>query len=216
MPDPGIGAGAAAALEPIEELCRRVDLVVVPAFGERGQLVQILGEPRRRFRQTHKTVLDHRGLRVHAHDLVRLRLIAGEGVQTLLHQFLDQLGARGLVLDQYADPGRRQIAGTPSWISETSPNPWPDRRSIDSIPPVAYRLGGTLKRRLIGIFRPTTWVCPMTANLTKVTAVRRRLLQTDGSCAVHCVYRDERRRYGLSGARYPPIARETRRLRYYY
>jgi len=49
----------------------------------------------------HKAVLDHRGLGVHADDLVRLRLIAGDRVQALLDRFLDQLDARGLVLDQY-------------------------------------------------------------------------------------------------------------------
>jgi hypothetical protein len=32
--------------------------------------------------------------------LSALRLVAGDRVQTLLDQFLDQLGARGLVLDQ--------------------------------------------------------------------------------------------------------------------
>jgi hypothetical protein len=34
-----------------------------------------------------------------AHDLVRLRLVAGDGVETVGDQLLDQLGARGLVLD---------------------------------------------------------------------------------------------------------------------
>ena len=62
--------------------------------------MQVLRQPRRRVRQVGKAVLDHRGLRVHAHDLVRLRLIAGDGVEAFLHQ-LDQLGPRGLVLDQH-------------------------------------------------------------------------------------------------------------------
>jgi hypothetical protein len=48
-----------------------------------------------------ETVLDHRGLRVHAHDLVQLRLIARHGVQAVGDQFLDQLGGRSLVLDQH-------------------------------------------------------------------------------------------------------------------
>ena len=56
-----------------------------------------------------KAVLDHCGLRVHAHGLVRLRLVAGDRVQTLLDQLLDQLGARGLVLDQH-DIGREGLA----------------------------------------------------------------------------------------------------------
>jgi hypothetical protein len=48
-----------------------------------------------------ETVLDHRGLRVHPHNLVALRLVAGDGVKTLGDQLLDQLGPRGLVLDQH-------------------------------------------------------------------------------------------------------------------
>jgi hypothetical protein len=48
-----------------------------------------------------ETVLDHRGLRVHAHDLVGLRPVAGNRVETLGDQLLDQLRARGLVLDQH-------------------------------------------------------------------------------------------------------------------
>jgi hypothetical protein len=91
----------AATLEPVERLCRRVDLVVMLALGKDRQLVQVFGEPRRFFRQMHKAVLDHRGLRMHPHDLVGLRLVAGDRVQALLDQFLDQLGAGRLVLDQY-------------------------------------------------------------------------------------------------------------------
>ena len=52
--DPAIGARAAAALEPVEHLRRRVDLVVVPAIREGAELVQILGEPRCRVRQVDK------------------------------------------------------------------------------------------------------------------------------------------------------------------
>src|SRR6266566_3284429 len=36
-----------------------------------------------------------------AHDFVGLRLVAGDGVQAQLDQFLDQLGPRRLVLDQH-------------------------------------------------------------------------------------------------------------------
>jgi hypothetical protein len=46
-------------------------------------------------------VLDHRGLGVHAHDLVRLRLVAGDRVEAVGDQLLDQLGALRLVLDQH-------------------------------------------------------------------------------------------------------------------
>ena len=94
-------AAATGALEPVEQLGGRVDLVVVLAFGKDCQLVQVFGEPRRFFRQMHKAVLDHRGLRVHPHDLVGLRLVAGDRVQALLDQFLDQLGAGRLVFDQH-------------------------------------------------------------------------------------------------------------------
>jgi len=51
--------------------------------------------------QVKKAVLDHRRLRMHPHDLVGLWLVAGDGVQAQLDQFLDQLGPRGLVLDQH-------------------------------------------------------------------------------------------------------------------
>jgi hypothetical protein len=53
------------------------------------------------FGEVDKAVLDHRGLRLHAHDLVRLRLVAGDGVQALLDQLLDQLRALGFVFDQH-------------------------------------------------------------------------------------------------------------------
>ena len=70
-------------LESVEELSGRIDLVVVLAVGKDGQLVQVLREPRRRVRHPDKAVLDHRGLRVHAHDLVGLRLLAGDRVEAL-------------------------------------------------------------------------------------------------------------------------------------
>jgi hypothetical protein len=83
--------------------------------------MDIFGEPGPLFGQMHKAVLDHRGLGVHAlgeaklrlsrqalplatpraHDLVRLRLIAGNRMETFGDQLLDQLGAGGLVLDQH-------------------------------------------------------------------------------------------------------------------
>jgi hypothetical protein len=46
---------------------------------------------------------------VHAHDLVRLKLVAGYGVEALLDQFLDKLGARRVVLDQH-DTGLECLA----------------------------------------------------------------------------------------------------------
>jgi hypothetical protein len=39
-------------------------------------------------------------VRVPPHDLLAVRLIAGDTVAAIGNQFLDQLGARGLVLDQ--------------------------------------------------------------------------------------------------------------------
>src|ERR1700739_4791679 len=56
-----------------------------------------------------KAVLDDSGLHVHPHDLVRLRLVTGDGVQAVGGQLLDQLGARGLVLDQH-DARREGLA----------------------------------------------------------------------------------------------------------
>jgi hypothetical protein len=52
-------------------------------------------------READEAVLDHRCLRVHAHDLVGLRLVAGDGGETVDDQFLDQLGAGGLDLPQH-------------------------------------------------------------------------------------------------------------------
>jgi hypothetical protein len=68
------------AFEPVEHLRRRVDLVVVLALGNTVSSCRYSGEPRRFFGQIDKAVLDHRGLGVHAHDLVRLRLVAGDRV----------------------------------------------------------------------------------------------------------------------------------------
>ena len=39
-------------------------------------------------------------MRVPPHDLVAVRLVASDAMATIGDQFLDQLGARGLVLDQ--------------------------------------------------------------------------------------------------------------------
>src|ERR1700746_464800 len=55
--------------EPIEELRGRVGLVVMLAVEKDGKFVEIFGEPWRGFRDVDKTILDHAGLRVHAHRL---------------------------------------------------------------------------------------------------------------------------------------------------
>src|SRR6516162_11054154 len=88
-------------LEPIEKLRGRIDLVVVLAFWEDNHLMEVLGEPRRVFGNTDEAVLDHRGLRMHAHDLVGGRLVPRHTIAAILDQLLYQLGARSLVLDQH-------------------------------------------------------------------------------------------------------------------
>ena len=118
-----------AALRPVKHLRGRVDLVVMLPLGKHRQLVQVFGEPRRLFWQIDQSRFrsspsaracsqrsvaspDAQGLPLatpRAHDLVRLRLIAGDRVDAIGHQFLDQLGARGLVLDQY-DISRKGLA----------------------------------------------------------------------------------------------------------
>ena len=96
-------------LEPVQELRGRIGLVVVLAVGEDGQLVEVFGEPRCGLGDVDKAVLDHRGLRVQAHDLVAGRLVARDAMAALGDQLLDQLGARGLVLDQH-DARIEQVA----------------------------------------------------------------------------------------------------------
>jgi hypothetical protein len=85
-------------------------------MGEDRQLVQILRQPRCCLWQEDKAVLDHCRRRVHAlgeaklrptrqalplatpraHDLVLTRLVAGDGVEAVGDQLLDQLGAEAL------------------------------------------------------------------------------------------------------------------------
>jgi hypothetical protein len=55
---------ATGLLEPVEHLGGRVDLVVAFALWERDQLKEVFGERCGLFAETHKTVLDHRGLRM--------------------------------------------------------------------------------------------------------------------------------------------------------
>ena len=54
-----------------------------------------------RFRGCDKTVLDHAGLRVHAHCLLDGRLAARDAMAAIRNQVLDQLCSGGLVLDQH-------------------------------------------------------------------------------------------------------------------
>ena len=78
------------------------------AVWEHRELVQVFGEPRRGFGDVDKAVLNDSGLRVHAHRLLVIRLVTGDAMAALGDQILDQLRARGLVLDQH-DAGVEQI-----------------------------------------------------------------------------------------------------------
>ena len=93
--------GPPPLFEPVEQPRGRINLVVVWAVGEDRFLLQVLGEPWSALGHADGTVLDHCGLREHPHDLVGLRLIAGDRVEALADQLLNQLGARGLILDQH-------------------------------------------------------------------------------------------------------------------
>jgi hypothetical protein len=48
---------------------------------------------------------------VHAHDRARLRLVTGHALQALRDQLLDQMGARGLVLDQHNRGPKPLVSG---------------------------------------------------------------------------------------------------------
>ena len=64
-----------------------------------SELVQVFRQPRRGFGEVDKAILDDRSLRVHAHRLLVGRLVARDAMAALGDQILDQLGARGFVLD---------------------------------------------------------------------------------------------------------------------
>ena len=67
------------------------DLVVVAAGGKHGELAKVVGEPMRLFRQMDEAVLDRRRLRVQAHDLVAVGLVARDAREARLDQVLDEL-----------------------------------------------------------------------------------------------------------------------------
>ena len=71
--------------------------MVMLALGKSRRLLEVFGEPARPFRQLDKAALDHCGLGVHPHDFIGLRLVAGDGVQALLDQFLETICRRGLL-----------------------------------------------------------------------------------------------------------------------
>src|SRR5208337_3983663 len=85
---------------PCQNLRGRVDLVVVAGSGKGRELRDVVGEPGRLVRQPQEAVLDHSRLGVQAHDLVAVRLHARHVRHPRLDQLLDELRARGLVLDQ--------------------------------------------------------------------------------------------------------------------
>ena len=87
--------------DPIEELGGRVDLVVMFALRKDRHFVQVFSEPGCGFWDVNKPTFDQPGLGMKPHDFVALRLVFGDAIASLDDQFLDQLGARGLVLDQY-------------------------------------------------------------------------------------------------------------------
>jgi hypothetical protein len=70
--------------------------------------MRVFSEPRRLGRRIDEAVLDHRSLGMHAHDLVAGWLIRRRRVKPVTDQLLDQLGARGSVLDQ--DLARRELS----------------------------------------------------------------------------------------------------------
>jgi hypothetical protein len=71
------------------------------AYAEDRQLVQVFGQATAPSRGCGRSRSRPRGLRVQARDLVGGRLGAGDGMAALGDQLLDQLGARGLVLNQH-------------------------------------------------------------------------------------------------------------------
>ena len=120
------------ALEPVQELGGRINLVVVLAVREDGHLVEVLVEPRRRLGDMHK-VLDHRGLRVHPHDLVAVRLIPRDTVVALGDQLLDQLGARRLVLDQHFGRAEQMLLLAHGALERGIFEPLPEYRKEEEI-----------------------------------------------------------------------------------
>ena len=117
---PVIGVDAVLArgpFPPVEKLRRRVELVVVAAVREDRELVQIVAEPRRLLRHENEAVLDRRRLHVHAHDLVGLRAVAGDGGDARRRQFLDSVASprRGPRRERHReDPSREGPGAEPS------------------------------------------------------------------------------------------------------
>ena len=64
-------------------VARRVRLVVMLAFWENRQFMEVFGEPRGGFRNVNEAVLDQRGLRVQAQDLLGGRLVTGDTIAAI-------------------------------------------------------------------------------------------------------------------------------------
>jgi hypothetical protein len=64
-------------------VARRVRLVVMLAFWENRQFMEVFGEPWGGFRNVNEAVLDQRGLRVQAQDLLGGRLVTGDTIAAI-------------------------------------------------------------------------------------------------------------------------------------
>jgi hypothetical protein len=69
---------ATGLLEPVEHLCRRVDLVVVPASRESRQLVQVFGEPCGLFGRYERVVRSGSKEPFVCHDMLAIRELEHE------------------------------------------------------------------------------------------------------------------------------------------
>src|SRR4029077_4113043 len=76
------------ALEPIQKLGGRIDLVVVLAVWKDRDLVEVFGEPGSILRDTDKAVLDQCSLRMQPHDRVGCRLVTGDAIAAIGDQLL--------------------------------------------------------------------------------------------------------------------------------
>ena len=75
------GGGRGALLGPGERLGGRIDLVVVAGVREQHEFGEMIGQPRGGPGEMDEAVLDRRGLRVEAHDLVAV--VIAEGIAIL-------------------------------------------------------------------------------------------------------------------------------------
>src|ERR1700730_176986 len=81
-------------VNPVESLRSRVDLIVMFAVREDSQFVTKRCKPIRLLWKVEKSVLDGAADRMHAHHLVQFRLVAGDSMQPLADELLDELRSR--------------------------------------------------------------------------------------------------------------------------